>query len=475
MNAENTPNAVQANAAVVAETNAGPQANDAAADLNVASQANDAAADLNAASQANDAAADLNAASQANAAAADTQADTIMGDTDTPAPHVPSASNPTHPPMPQQQQYGELPPLQRSRAPGSGRGSLTPAAREALNQSMWSTSRRNRVPSGRLRDSSMPSGIRPRQQNQGVTVQMGTVAPRDRQGTEVAFTYGMASFRLQASGEINPEDENFRPLHNEVRQINANTAAGSVQGRAASRHAFRQVTESVRNSDNVEFLVHVSRRREDRRLEYESQRRRRRHLEVSRGPSTRNRNRRRQAQLSQPAPASASFSARVEELSSEPLPPQVPFNNYCANCGRSDHVLLDCVEKWSPSGDIPGCYRCNTLRHTIDTCNQTPPYTDESRYHAEVVQRVGKPPLRSTQGWNKLAIQFGHDTPGPISRIRMQRVHPNHFRDWDYSRPASEQAHLLIQDPATENLQAVEVLPSQAYQQPGEEQQQYYQ
>ncbi|OTB03429.1 hypothetical protein M426DRAFT_263204 [Hypoxylon sp. CI-4A] len=138
----------------------------------------------------------------------------------------------------------------------------------------------------------------------------------------------------------------------------------------------------------------------------------------------------------------------------------------CGYCEQPGHEIRTCVRKWTPSGDIPGCYRCNRLSHTIDTCRIEPRLGDDARYDFEVRGRSGQPPLRSTRGWNQLAIAANHQTAGPISRERMITVPPGHFSRWDYTRDKREQLNLLILDPATENLDKIRVLPDQGYRAP---------
>ncbi|KAI1405814.1 hypothetical protein F4819DRAFT_482263 [Hypoxylon fuscum] len=141
-------------------------------------------------------------------------------------------------------------------------------------------------------------------------------------------------------------------------------------------------------------------------------------------------------------------------------------NQRCGNCHKHGHVLRECVGPWSPSGDIPGCYRCNVLSHTIDQCPTQPPYKETTRYFNEVHHRVGLPPLRSEYGWNFLAIDGNHKGQGPISRETMKRVPATHFENWDYRLPASEQENLLVKDPATANLDQIKALPNQGYVKP---------
>ncbi|KAI0851683.1 hypothetical protein F5Y00DRAFT_274592 [Daldinia vernicosa] len=144
-------------------------------------------------------------------------------------------------------------------------------------------------------------------------------------------------------------------------------------------------------------------------------------------------------------------------------PPLQPRVLVCANCGAEGHNLRDCVTHWTPSGDIPGCYRCNSMDHTIDTCQIQPPIDDAARYIIEVVNRAGRPPLRSTRGWNELAVAMNHRVAGPISRMRMISLSPAHFNQWDYSIPAQQQEDKLVLDPATGNLEQIRALPDQGY------------
>ncbi|KAI1375740.1 hypothetical protein F4677DRAFT_460060 [Hypoxylon crocopeplum] len=126
----------------------------------------------------------------------------------------------------------------------------------------------------------------------------------------------------------------------------------------------------------------------------------------------------------------------------------------------------ECVTPWAPSGDIPGCYRCNSLTHTIDTCRVRPPLDLEARYAKEVQGRVGRPPLRSTLGWNQLALEMNHEGPGPISRMMMGRLSSRYFQDWNYLLTDEQQFHLLVADPATINLERIRTLPDQGYEPP---------
>ncbi|KAI1770591.1 hypothetical protein F4818DRAFT_446006 [Hypoxylon cercidicola] len=134
----------------------------------------------------------------------------------------------------------------------------------------------------------------------------------------------------------------------------------------------------------------------------------------------------------------------------------------CANCNRMGHTLSQCVTNWSPAGDIPGCYRCNTLSHIIDTCH-LPPYSDRMRFEIEVLQRRGLPPLRSTRGWNQLAVLFHLHTGGPISRRGVLRLDRRHFDSWNYNLSVAEQGHLLVLDPDTANMGAISVVADQGY------------
>ncbi|XXH03228.1 hypothetical protein Hte_009626 [Hypoxylon texense] len=145
--------------------------------------------------------------------------------------------------------------------------------------------------------------------------------------------------------------------------------------------------------------------------------------------------------------------------------PQPGHGTTCANCHGIDHVLRECVTNWSPEGDIPGCYRCNTLDHIIDTC-PLPRYSAEKAFDIEVYGRSGLPPLRSFRGWNKLALEFNLDCDGPISRQMMVRISRHAFDSWDYNASLDEQEHLLLTDPATASLQRIRDLPDQGYQPP---------
>ncbi|KAI1808730.1 hypothetical protein F4811DRAFT_569507 [Daldinia bambusicola] len=112
---------------------------------------------------------------------------------------------------------------------------------------------------------------------------------------------------------------------------------------------------------------------------------------------------------------------------------------------QADATLCEIAYRNGASfGDIDGCYRCNSLIHTIDNCPVQPPYDDFTTYHYEVVNRVGRPPLRSARGWNQLAVAMNHQTPGPISRERTATVDPAHFHQWNYAMSAAEQQDLLI-------------------------------
>ncbi|KAK8007924.1 hypothetical protein PG989_001914 [Apiospora arundinis] len=68
----------------------------------------------------------------------------------------------------------------------------------------------------------------------------------------------------------------------------------------------------------------------------------------------------------------------------------------CANCRQLDQTLAQCVSPISRSGDIPGCYRCNTLNHAVDDCKMEP-LSDRERWQSEVRDHAGMPPLRSLE------------------------------------------------------------------------------
>ncbi|OTA97679.1 hypothetical protein M434DRAFT_26409 [Hypoxylon sp. CO27-5] len=141
----------------------------------------------------------------------------------------------------------------------------------------------------------------------------------------------------------------------------------------------------------------------------------------------------------------------------------IPALSDCANYGQRGHCLGDYLTTWSLSGDVNGCYLCNSIDHTIDDCPEHPNVQDSTRYEYEVVRRSGRPPLRSRRGWNELAVRMEQDAPGPINRQRMIMVQRQQFVGWDYRRPSTEQEHLLLIDPATENLEAIRVLEDQGY------------
>ncbi|KAK6952837.1 hypothetical protein Daesc_005131 [Daldinia eschscholtzii] len=255
-------------------------------------------------------------------------------------------------------------------------------------------------------------------------------------------------------------------VENELRRLSSNTFAAAVTGQT-----FGQLLESLQSvspmllqaDDRALLLLQINRRRRFRR-ENHAARSAEARVSDRLAPYTRpllagetqpGRNTRagRGPQGVQPNPPAFQ----------DPPPGSQSLGLYCPNCQSAGHVLRDCVSRWTSSGDIPGCYRCNSLSHCIDDCNVQPPYDAATRYHHEVVNRIGRPPLRSTRGWNQLAVVMNHQAAGPISRQRMGTVPITQFRQWDYNRPAEEQENILILDPATSDLEHIRNLPDQGY------------
>ncbi|KAI1773869.1 hypothetical protein F4818DRAFT_452834 [Hypoxylon cercidicola] len=249
-------------------------------------------------------------------------------------------------------------------------------------------------------------------------------------------------------------DQHDQSLRNEVRQINNNLVLASVDGPQAFTETTARMGSMFNPTDRINLLVYADRRPEARRRERRAisrQNRLRDPLAITGSLSNSRRPIMREPSRSQQLAQAASARA------SQPSQPR------CANCHRTGHLLHQCVTNWDVSGDIPGCYRCNLLNHTIDECAVQPPIDDENRYYFEVTLRAGLPPLRSTRGWNQLAIEYGMTTMGPISRQRMIRVPYNHFDTWNYEIDAESQSHLLIQDEATADEERVKVLADQGY------------
>ncbi|KAI1646961.1 uncharacterized protein F4817DRAFT_316363 [Daldinia loculata] len=146
-----------------------------------------------------------------------------------------------------------------------------------------------------------------------------------------------------------------------------------------------------------------------------------------------------------------------------PQHPIQPSGVICANCNKSGHTVRDCVTNWSPAGDIPGCYRCNDISHTIDSCLVQPRYNDATRYQIEVVNRAGRPPLRSIRGWNQLAVAMNHQGPGPIGKQFMTKLLSTHFDRWNYELSGIQQFDLLVNDSASSGLEQIKILPNQGY------------
>ncbi|KAI0383492.1 hypothetical protein F5Y04DRAFT_278669 [Hypomontagnella monticulosa] len=168
---------------------------------------------------------------------------------------------------------------------------------------------------------------------------------------------------------------------------------------------------------------------------------------------------------SSPQGAGPETSEDTAQSQEEENNPQVTI---CANCGLKGHCNRACVTALYPHGDIQGCYRCNDRSHIIDDCTMQPPLTDRDRYQIEVVERVGLPPLRSRQGWERLAIAMKHNWAGPISRQMMATLQGDAFRRdtlrrWNYNLPPALQAVSLVYDPATADLEHIRSLPSQGY------------
>ncbi|KAI4863150.1 hypothetical protein F4820DRAFT_471852 [Hypoxylon rubiginosum] len=330
---------------------------------------------------------------------------------------------------------------------------LTPSAAEALSRSQWSNANEapvtgNQPPGGSSQRPAASASTSNQQHGRGDVIQFRperTTIPLVRWGNQPTDLFRDGNrFRFR-----NP---NGRELNNEMRIINDNTTLGTLNGPRAWAETTSRMTSMFGEQDQIHLLVYRDDRAAQRQLEYEESRNWRRRFDPLERPGAR-----RQAQLH-------SAGAHDPNRRSRPAnAPQRPRRVRCGNCGGVGHQIARCVWPSDPAGDIPGCYRCNRRGHTIDNCALQPPMDDQGRYTFEITNRMGLPPLRSTRGWNELAIQYGMLSQGPISRQMMLRLDPNHFESWDYEKKAEEQSILLVQDEATANLDRVRQLPDQGY------------
>ncbi|KAI2770203.1 hypothetical protein F4815DRAFT_450610 [Daldinia loculata] len=277
-------------------------------------------------------------------------------------------------------------------------------------------------------------------------------------------------------GTMAIKDENMDAVQNSAISLNTNTIRASTTG----SERFINITDRmstiapllVRPEDTVRLVFQIDRRRQHIRSANpsRSQEANMRHNISRQGAAPRRVQPDFQPQVQR---APREHNARPQQPPAEPEelpaevqhpPPQLqPRVLVCANCGIEGHALRDCVTHWTPAGDIPGCYRCNDISHTIDSCPVQPPYDDAMKYQIEVIDRSGRPPLRSARGWNQVAVAMNYRGPGPISKEYMKGLYLTHFNTWDYGLSSMQQWDLLIKDPATVSLEQIKNLPNQGY------------
>ncbi|KAF3059407.1 hypothetical protein GL218_04931 [Daldinia childiae] len=341
---------------------------------------------------------------------------------------------------------------------------LTPASAAALSQSRWATEedqapRRNRPP------------VLPRINRRRRDGRAGNNAPN------TAALSTSANWNLEARGYLTYDsrramairNENMNAAQNSAISLGTNTIRATTTGPQSLMDVLDHMSSMapliVQPTDTARVSFQIDHRRQHIRSANEplSQA-----AHVRRHIALRAAQRRvqpdLQPQAQQLVPRHPTVLPREHNAREQHPPPQLqPRLLVCANCDIVGHALRDCVTHWTPAGDIPGCYRCNRMNHTIDTCRIQPPIDDATRYNLEVVNRVGRPPLRSTRGWNQLAIAMNHSIPGPISRMKMISLPPTHFNRWDYNISAQKQKNKLVLDPATRDLDHIHVLPDQGY------------
>ncbi|KAI0117628.1 hypothetical protein F4776DRAFT_673111 [Hypoxylon sp. NC0597] len=338
---------------------------------------------------------------------------------------------------------------------------LTSASAAALTQSRWANGnqqadqstpkapsqphRRPPVPKPKvtLGDASKPSGVQSRRRpppsrpSGQPILDLSTRSSRAEQTTSSPATSNHSApiYLPCSNGQLELVGDGKAPVLNEVRKLNDNTVAGYIDGPERLAEAFSAVstlTSSSARRTPYLFLLQEGSTREQRQEEN-------RRLFFKSGATT--------------------FAQRRR-------PPPAPEPEYCGNCDLPGHTLGACVTHWTGSGDINGCYRCNRYDHMIDDCSLLPRTPDSVRFQTEVVNRAGRPPLRSRRGWNELAIAHGYDGLGPISRQGMIMVPRTHFNNWNYALSAEEQSNLLVRDEATQGLAAIRTLEDQRFQPP---------
>lgn len=375
---------------------------------------------------------------------------------------------------------------------------LTSAAAAALVQSRWATedehpennqhrfvSRANRRPrdggSGNNAPAARNRSRSPRRHGEDQIIRLrDNPRPANAAARTTSVNWNLEPegyLTHNSRGTMAIKDENMDAVQNSAISLNTNTIRASTTG----SERFINITDRmstiapllVRPEDTVIPVIQIDRRRQHIRSANpsRSQEANMRHNISRQGAAPHSVQSDFQPQVQRRVPRE--HNARPQQPPAEPEelpaevqhpPPQLqPRVLVCANCGIEGHTLRDCVTHWTLAGDIPGCYRCNDISHTIDSCPVQPPYDDAMKYQIEVIDRSGRPPLRSTRGWNQLAVAMNYRGPGPISKEYMKGLYLTHFNTWDYGLSLMQQWDLLIKDPATVSLEQIKNLPNQGY------------
>ncbi|KAJ9133741.1 hypothetical protein NKR23_g10627 [Pleurostoma richardsiae] len=135
---------------------------------------------------------------------------------------------------------------------------------------------------------------------------------------------------------------------------------------------------------------------------------------------------------------------------------QAEARDKCANCGRADHELADCVGPPQNRGYFIGCPACNNQRHFPDECGVVNAMTSEEKWDLFIRCRAQKPSFPTRQGWLALAREHPDDELGyPLSMefVAREWAAKKLWEDHNYGAPAGPQ---LERDPATETLAITE-------------------